>query len=90
MPIYIPQKSRRAGESVTVDPHANTVSRPQLALPLGAWAVGRCDQSDQLFAGGYAACLEMPLLQVSRGMPAPLCRDDIDVVARIDRSRNKQ
>jgi Ohr subfamily peroxiredoxin len=52
---------------------------------------GRADATnpEQLFAGGYAACLENAFLHVSRDAGRRFADDDIDVGARIDLSRNE-
>jgi organic hydroperoxide reductase OsmC/OhrA len=50
---------------------------------------GDATNPEQLFAGGYAACFENALLHVSRDAGHRFADDDIDVVARIDLSRNE-
>ena len=58
----------------------------KLALP-GPLAEGA--MRPKLFAGGYAACFENALLHVSRDAGHRFADDDVDVVARIDLSRNE-
>jgi lipoyl-dependent peroxiredoxin len=61
----------------------------RLALPRELGGKGDATNPEQLFAGGYAACFENALLHVSRDAGHRFADDDIDVVARIDLSRNK-
>ena len=61
----------------------------KLALPRILGGKGGATNSEQLFAGGYAACLENALLHVSRDAGHRFSDDDIDVVARIDLGRNE-
>src|SRR4030088_2387026 len=61
----------------------------KLALPRALGGGGDATNPEQLFAGGYAACFENALLHVSRDAGHRLADDDIDVVARIDLSRNE-
>lgn len=60
----------------------------KLALPGALGGRGDATNPEQLFAGGYAACFENALLQVSRDNGHRFADDDIDVVARIDLGRN--
>jgi lipoyl-dependent peroxiredoxin len=60
-----------------------------LALPRALGGRGDPTNPEQLFAGGYAACFENALLHVSRDAGHRFADDDIDVVARIDVSRNQ-
>lgn len=60
----------------------------KLALPGALGGRGDATNLEQLFAGGYAACFENALLQVSREDGHRFADDDIDVVARIDLGRN--
>lgn len=60
----------------------------KLALPGALGGRGDATNPEQLFAGGYAACFENALLQVSRDAGHCFADDDIDVVARIDLGRN--
>jgi lipoyl-dependent peroxiredoxin len=50
---------------------------------------GDATNPEQLFASGYAACFEDALLHVSRDAGHRFADDDIDVVAKIDLSRNE-
>ena len=61
----------------------------KLALPRALGGRGDATNPEQLFAGGYAACFENALLHVSRDAGHRFADDDIDVVARIDLSRNE-
>ena len=62
----------------------------KLALPRALGGRGDATNPEQLFAGGYAACFENALLHVSRDAGRHrFADDDIDVVARIDVSRNQ-
>src|SRR5258707_2051221 len=61
----------------------------KLALPRALGGRGDATNPEQLFAGGYAACFENALLHVSRDAGHRFGDDDIDVVARIDLSRNE-
>jgi osmotically inducible protein OsmC len=61
----------------------------KLALPRALDGRGDATNPEQLFAGGYAACFEKALLHVSRDAGHRFADDDIDVVARIDVSRNQ-
>ena len=61
----------------------------KLALPRAFGGRGDATNPEQLFAGGYAACFENALLHVSRDAGHRFADDDIDVVARIDLSRNE-
>jgi osmotically inducible protein OsmC len=61
----------------------------KLALPRALDGRGDATNPEQLFAGGYAACFENALLHVSRDAGHRFADDDIDVVARIDVSRNQ-
>jgi lipoyl-dependent peroxiredoxin len=60
-----------------------------LALPRALGGRGDPTNPEQLFAGGYAACFENALLHVRRDAGHRFADDDIDVVARIDVSRNQ-
>ena len=60
----------------------------KLALPRALGGRGDATNPEQLFAGGYA-CFENALLHVSRDAGHRFADDDIDVVARIDLSRNE-
>jgi osmotically inducible protein OsmC len=61
----------------------------KLALPRALGGRGDATNPEQLFAGGCAACFENALLHVSRDAGHRFADDDIDVVARIDVSRNQ-
>jgi osmotically inducible protein OsmC len=61
----------------------------KLALPRALGGMGDATNPEQLFAGGYAACFENALLHVSRDTGHRFADDDIDVVAKIDLSRNE-
>jgi len=61
----------------------------RLALPRELGGKGDATNPEQLFAGGYAACFENALLHVSRDAGHRFADDDIEVVARIDLSRNE-
>jgi lipoyl-dependent peroxiredoxin len=61
----------------------------KLALPRTLGGKGDATNPEQLFAGGYAACFENALLRVSRDAGHHFADDDIEVVARIDLSRNE-
>ena len=61
----------------------------KLALPRALGGRGDATNPEQLFAGGYVACFENALLHVSRDAGHRFADDDIDVVARIDLSRNE-
>jgi lipoyl-dependent peroxiredoxin len=61
----------------------------ELALPRALGGRGNATNPEQLFAGGYAACFENALFHVSRDAGHRFADDDIDVVARIDLSRNE-
>jgi lipoyl-dependent peroxiredoxin len=61
----------------------------KLALPRALGGKGDATNPEQLFAGGYAACFENALLHVSRNTGHHVADDDIEVVARIDLSRNE-
>ena len=61
----------------------------KLALPRALGGMGDATNPEQLFAGGYAACFENTLLHVSRNAGHRFADDDIDVVAKIDLSRNE-
>jgi lipoyl-dependent peroxiredoxin len=61
----------------------------KLALPRMFGGKGDALNPEQLFAGGYAACFEKALLHVSRDAGLRFADDDIEVVARIDLSRNE-
>ena len=60
----------------------------KLALPRELGGRGDATNPEQLFGGGYAACFENALLRVSGDAGHRLADDDINVVARIDLSRN--
>jgi Ohr subfamily peroxiredoxin len=56
----------------------------KLALPCALGGRGDATNPEQLFASGYAACFENPLLHVSRDASHRFADDDVDVVvARI-------
>jgi Ohr subfamily peroxiredoxin len=61
----------------------------KLALPRALGGRGDATNPEQLFAGGYAACFENALLHVSRDAGHRFADDDVDVLARIDLSRNE-
>jgi lipoyl-dependent peroxiredoxin len=61
----------------------------KLALPQALGGGADATNPEQLFAGGYAACLENALLHASRNAGRRFADDDIDVGARIDLSRNE-
>jgi osmotically inducible protein OsmC len=61
----------------------------KLALPRALGGRGDATNPEQLFGGGHAACFENALLHVSRDAGHRFADDDIDVVARIDVSRNQ-
>jgi lipoyl-dependent peroxiredoxin len=61
----------------------------KLALPRALGGRGDATNPEQLFAGGYAACFENAILHVSRDGGHHFADDEIDVVARIDLSRNE-
>ena len=61
----------------------------KLALPRALGGRGDAINPQQLFAGGFAACFENALLNVSRDAGHRFADDDIDVVARIDLGRNE-
>jgi osmotically inducible protein OsmC len=52
----------------------------KLALPPALGGMGDATNPGQLFAGGYAACVENALLHVSRDAGHRFADDDIDVV----------
>jgi lipoyl-dependent peroxiredoxin len=60
----------------------------KLALPRELGGRGDATNPEQLFGGGYAACFENALLRVSGDAGHRFADDDINVVARIDLSRN--
>jgi lipoyl-dependent peroxiredoxin len=61
----------------------------KLALPRTLGGKGDATNPEQLFAGGYAACFENAILHVSRDAGHRFADNDIEVVARIDLSRNE-
>jgi organic hydroperoxide reductase OsmC/OhrA len=71
------------------DPQRRRSARPQARTARALGGRGDATNSELLFAGGYAACFENPLLHVSRDAGHRLADDDINVVARIDLGRNE-
>ena len=61
----------------------------KLALRRTRGGRGDATKPEQLLAGGYAACFENAILHVSRDAGRRSTDDEIDVVARIDLSRNE-
>ena len=60
----------------------------KLAMPRTLGGKGDATNPEQLFAGGYAACVENALLHVGREARHHLADGDIEVVANIGLSRN--
>lgn len=60
----------------------------KLAVPRSLGGKGDATNPEQLFGGGYAACFENALLRVSGDAGHRFADDDINVVSRIDLSRN--
>ena len=60
----------------------------ELALPRELGGRGDATNPEQLFGGGYAACFENAVLRVSQDAGHRFADDDINVVARIELSRN--
>lgn len=59
-----------------------------LALPPQLGGKGGATNSEQMFAGGYAACFENALLRVAREAQHRFADDDVEVVAEIGLSLN--
>ena len=60
----------------------------KLALPRQLGAKGDATNPETLFAGGYAACFENALIQISRDAGLRFADEDVEVVAEVGLSRN--
>src|SRR5580704_8257391 len=60
----------------------------KLALPRQLGGKGDATNPETLFAGGYAACFENALIQISRDAGLRFADEDVEVVAEVGLSRN--